>query len=679
MGINYNPRGVSEGLIYYIDPYNNRSYSGTGNTVYNLVNASIGGTFVGSTAAPIDSTSTRTFYMGGSNYINCPNNIPLTNNFTVSVWFKLNAYNNSSIINKWFADSSPTNHRSWFLGSETSSSSVVVVLSSDGTYTNPTIKRYAVPVNLNEYTNITFTFATGTLTVYKNGLLATVTKSLDASFTTVYDNPTRSIQIGYGYDAGNYYGLANVGITQIYNRVLSPTEILQNYDAIEKRYYPEENIVRDGLILNLDPGNSRSYAGAGNTIYDLSGFGNTGTLVSTTFSSLNNGSLSGVISKNSSVNSGQNFTVSAWIYPTSFATRNAIVGNAYPYSSNAGWYFFTANNYFSLNQSLFFSAGADQVSVGSISYVLPLNSWSYVSASVSNGGSSVKLYVNGIETSYGRTSYASLNLDYSTNEFYIGKRHSAAGDNFGGNISQVKIYNRALSQQEIQQNYNATKNRFINVLPPVRDNLILNLDAGNLASYPGSGTTWFDLSGSNNTSVLTNGPAYVFNDSSSNISFDGSNDYVVVNSNANLLSKTEYTKFVFFYATSFSTANNLISGGVSGTNHAFWLNFSNRLYAGHNASWLTVTGSTTLSTNTWYCGAVTYSNVSGWKLYLNGVLDGTSVTSTTFDNNGELLIAAYANANVFTGRMPLALVYNRALSAAEIAQNFNFYRSRYGI
>jgi hypothetical protein len=681
MGINYNPRGVSEGLIYYIDPYNNRSYSGTGNTVYNLVNSSIGGTFVGSTASPIDSTSTRTFYMGGSNYINCPNNIPLTNNFTVSVWFKLNAYNNSSIINKWFADSSPTNHRSWFIGSETSSSSVVVVLSSDGTYTNPTIKRYAVPVNLNEYTNITFTFATGTLTVYKNGLLTTVTKSLDASFTTVYDNPTRPIQIGYGYDSGNYYGLANVGITQIYNRVLSPTEILQNYDAVEKRYYPEENIVRDGLILNLDPGNSRSYAGAGNTIYDLSGTGNSGNLINgPAFSPVNNGhfvfdGVNDTIRINNTMfgtlySKATSYSCDLWMYINS--TQNYTSNPDNDIVENSGNYPFVIR----YERPLLKTAVYDGVNNPQSSIAFIRDTWIHFTLVVNYANNTASSYLNGVLAS--TFSVASVTDTLSVTNLYLFSRSESINWTTG-KLGPFHMYRKALSPEEVLQNYNATKNRFINVLPPVRDNLILNLDAGDLASYPGSGTTWFDLSGSNNTSVLTNGPTYTYSDSLSNFLFDGSNDYVVVNSNANLLSKTEYTKFVFFYATSFSTANNLISGGVSGTNHAFWLNFSNRLYAGHNASWSTVTGSTTLSTNTWYCGAVTYSNVSGWKLYLNGVLDGTSATSTTFDNSGELLIAAYANANVFTGRIPLALVYNRALSAAEIAQNFNFYRTRYGI
>ena len=90
-------------------------------------------------------------------------------------------------------------------------------------------------------------------------------------------------------------------------------------------------------------------------------------------------------------------------------------------------------------------------------------------------------------------------------------------------------------------------------------------------------------------------------------------------------------------------------------------------------------GNTTLSLNTWYCGAVTFSNVSGYKLYLNGVLDGTSASTTTFNYFGELQIGAFANANLFTGRISLAMVYNRVLSAQEISQNFNATRSRFGI
>ena len=76
-------------------------------------------------------------------------------------------------------------------------------------------------------------------------------------------------------------------------------------------------------------------------------------------------------------------------------------------------------------------------------------------------------------------------------------------------ISQTLLYNKTLTQQEILQNYNATKGRFVNALPPVRNGLVLELDAANTASYSGAGNTWYDLSGNNLNGTLTNGPTYL--------------------------------------------------------------------------------------------------------------------------------------------------------------------------
>ena len=207
------------------------------------------------------------------------------------------------------------------------------------------------------------------------------------------------------------------------------------------------------------------------------------------------------------------------------------------------------------------------------------------------------------------------------------------------------------------------------------DGLVLHLDAGNTRSYPGSGNTVYDLSGLGNTSALTNGPTYL----SSNLGafvLDGSNDYILVNSQANILSKTAYTKIAFIYISNFSTVNNIISGGFSGQ-HAFWMFGTDKLNAGHNGAWNTVVGATSLSLNTWYFAAVTYSDSTGWKLYLNGREDGTSATITTFTGNQEIVIGAYSSGNNFTGRISNIQVYNRALSATEILQNYNATKGRY--
>jgi hypothetical protein len=204
----------------------------------------------------------------------------------------------------------------------------------------------------------------------------------------------------------------------------------------------------------------------------------------------------------------------------------------------------------------------------------------------------------------------------------------------------------------------------------VTSGMTLCLDAGMTGSYPNAGTTWYDISGSINNGALTNGPVWVSSGTSSSFSFDGADDFVLVNSNANILSKTSYTKIAWFNASTFSTNNNIISGGNSGQ-HAFWLAGGNKLNAGHNSLWSTVVSTSTLSLNTWYYGAVTFDTTNGWKLYLNGVQESTSNSTTTFNGNGEILIGAFGNAsNLFTGKIANSIVYNRVLSQSEILQNY---------
>ena len=260
----------------------------------------------------------------------------------------------------------------------------------------------------------------------------------------------------------------------------------------------------------------------------------------------------------------------------------------------------------------------------------------------------------------------------------IGKNPSFAGRNAAIYVSQVFIYNRALTDAEIARNYSATKSRYTYKEDIIRDNLILNIDPASALSYPGSGTVLADMSGYNYHPTLVNGPTLAGSGLTSSILLDGSNDYILVNSQANILSKTAYTKIAYIYISNFSTVNNIISGGFSGQ-HAFWMFATNKLNAGHNGAWNTVVGATSLSLNTWYFAAVTYNNSTGWKLYLNGVEDGTSANTTTFTGNQEIVIGAYSSGNNFTGRIASVQVYNRVLSASEIVQNYNATKRRYGL
>ena len=219
----------------------------------------------------------------------------------------------------------------------------------------------------------------------------------------------------------------------------------------------------------------------------------------------------------------------------------------------------------------------------------------------------------------------------------------------------------------------------------VTDGLVLALDAGNTKSYPGSGTTWTDLSGRGNTGTLTNGPTYSSANSGS-IVFDGNNQYI--NCGTSLLPAGDISVFTWIYPTSFNNEWNIIctkwfnpngsdfhwalkSSTANGTN------LRQNLYTTSNSD---IYGTTSFSTNTWHYVGFTLVNGGTLTFYKNGVADGTSSSvsrtpqSSTLQINDDRVVQ-YG----LVGRIPQVSIYNRVLSAAEISQNFNALRGRYGI
>ena len=226
------------------------------------------------------------------------------------------------------------------------------------------------------------------------------------------------------------------------------------------------NIVKDNLVLNLDVANSKSYISGSTTWNDISRGSNNGTLVNgPTFSSSNGGSIvfDGVddrVSRTTNINTGQNFTVNAWIYPTLLGTtKRTVAASSYNYTSLNGWFLCTAG--FNTNNTFFFSAGSDNAYRVALANTLSLNQWAYISAVCQNGGGSINLYKNGIETSYELTSLSTNPLTYTYPQFNVGYRDTAGlTDPYTGNIAQVTIYNKTLTASEVLQNYNATKGRY---------------------------------------------------------------------------------------------------------------------------------------------------------------------------------------------------------------------------
>jgi hypothetical protein len=220
----------------------------------------------------------------------------------------------------------------------------------------------------------------------------------------------------------------------------------------------------------------------------------------------------------------------------------------------------------------------------------------------------------------------------------------------------------------------------------VRNGLVLHLDAANVKSYPGSGTTWTDLSGNGNNGTLVNGPTYNGANNGS-VVFDGANDYVSVTNNSNLTPTNTASLSFWIKPTSYPASFNAVGGwSRSGTGGGIMIdmNSSNGLYfyVG-DSSWAStfLPGGQRPTLNVWTNVVGTYDG-STLILYTNAIQrSSASATKTITYANKFFEIGQYGQgtANRFTGEISSTLFYNRALTAAEIRQNFEATRGRYGI
>jgi hypothetical protein len=226
------------------------------------------------------------------------------------------------------------------------------------------------------------------------------------------------------------------------------------------------SILTADLILNLDASNTASYPGSGTVWTDLSSSSNNMSLVNgASYDPSNRSSIffDGVndyAGKSSAMNTGQNFTVSVWMYATLLgSTRTSLVANSYNYSSGNGWFFCT--NAGGVPNSFFLSIGNDSPVKVSSANILTLNTWNYLTAVIRNGGQYIDLYKNGVLISGASTDFGARTITYNYANFSIGFRDPGGTlDPFKGNIGSTQIYNQALTAADILANYNATKGRY---------------------------------------------------------------------------------------------------------------------------------------------------------------------------------------------------------------------------
>lgn len=431
----------------------------------------------------------------------------------------------------------------------------------------------------------------------------------------------------------------------------------------------QPNIVVNGLQLAYDAANPKCYAGVGTFVNDLSGNRNTGYLFSGASYSSN---LTGYFSFDGSDDYiGTNFqpnydyiTVNVWFWSgafSTFGTNTCIVANSQvssPYPS----FDIRKRNTGALQLQFAISSSGSEIGQD-IGFI---NDYAWYNVQFTYDGSTVKCWLNGIQV----VNYSIAGtLRNSTSNLFIAKNPAFAGRNAAINVSQVFIYNRALSEAEIQRNYNSTKQRYIYTEDIITDGLIANYDPVSYLSYSGIGNTLADLSGNNNHAVLLNGAAYSGSGVTGHIALDGTNDFI---SSIDVSAYNDLTiEFWIFDARGAFQRDYLTYNDDAGS-----YTVSNTTYFrtdGNGASARQVP-SAVVFTNQWF--RVCY--IKNSDLWVNG----TQYFGTGTDRPYGRLKFGNSRSNVnslLNGRFGPIKIYNRNLTAAEIKQNFEAIRGRYGV
>lgn len=447
-----------------------------------------------------------------------------------------------------------------------------------------------------------------------------------------------------------------------------------------------KNDFESGLIFEIDASNPRSYSGSGTSIYDLSGNNLTGTLTNgPTYSSINGGVIvfdgtNDYITMPSTGNllsfGTGDFSVSFWIYISSTSSQT-IFTNYTSYGTGYVNYFFIG--YLSSSSGIYILDSSGNVtSPTAVGCSITQNAWTQVI--FTRTGTTYSCYKNG--------AFVNSQSDSDVNYSGTGRPILLGGGlaDFGymnGKVANLSVYNRALGSSEVAQIFDATKGQFITY--PTTDGLVLYYDAGISASYPGSGTTWYDMQSFSNNATLVNGPTYSSNNQGY-ITFDGANDYAD------------------FYAPNLTTTATI----------EMWCNitagYPNKMFMGWNAYDV-------------YCGvnAIGYNTGNGdvygipqaqvtalgcvgnWKqyifemrsdvsytnnkMYINTASQSLSQLNSTESSGARNFNSGYGRIALWranTGyEMPMNCaifrVYNKSLSQEQINQNFNAFRDRFNI
>lgn len=219
----------------------------------------------------------------------------------------------------------------------------------------------------------------------------------------------------------------------------------------------------------------------------------------------------------------------------------------------------------------------------------------------------------------------------------------------------------------------------------VNNGLLLCLDASDRNSYPGSGTTWFDVSGNKNCG-LANSPAFDPTNGGS-IVFDGADDYVNIpgGTSAITLGNGNEAWTVSAWIKTTTTVNGLGQGSILSNSSSgpvfsmMGVNANRMVYWTYHSGWYQSLGTAIVNNNIWHMLTwVNYTNYT-MDMYVDGILDANIADSTSGNNNPVDTIAG-SWAGLYAGNLATLSIYKgTALTAAQVLQNYTVTKSRFNL
>jgi hypothetical protein len=213
----------------------------------------------------------------------------------------------------------------------------------------------------------------------------------------------------------------------------------------------------------------------------------------------------------------------------------------------------------------------------------------------------------------------------------------------------------------------------------VKAGLVLHLDASNVDSYPAAGNIWYDLSRSKIDGTLFNGINYNTTDNITSFSLDGVDDYVQTTLTGTF-PQISFDFWGFFDDVNLNTRlrNESAFGDWINARIHFGTRWSVGMHWNVNNSWVEIPA-TSLKFGWNHYSLIWNANTTQKLVYINNMLASTESTNGNIIL-GDFKIGVATNLNAFyRGRLSNFKVYNRALTAQEIQQNFNALRNRYGV